>query len=275
MGGHNDFLKQQYNVSTLLNARVQLHARYSTNKYGWYSWVFDQFNVPETVKILEAGCGTGELWLHNKERIPKDWEITLTDFSDGMMSSTKQQLSSVDHPFRFTVADAIHLPFADQTFDTVIANHMLYHLDDPAIALQEFWRVLKPSGKLYCSTNGLQHLHQLEIWKKLLFPGPPKLPEHARFSLENAAHQLQQYFPSVHLLHYPDALEVSQVEPILDYLKSWNGNIVTDPEKWEQIHKLLQQELASHSTIHITKQTGMFIAGSNNHIAFNKESSML
>ena len=53
------------------------------------------------------------------------------------------------------------LPFEADTFDAVVANHMLYHVPDRAQALAEMQRVLKPGGQVYLATNGLAHLREL------------------------------------------------------------------------------------------------------------------
>src|ERR1700758_5420037 len=77
-------LNEQYKDAANLNARIQLHARFSTNKRGWNRWVFDQFKIPPNGRILELGCGPGKLWSSNLDGIGADWQITLSDFSEGM-----------------------------------------------------------------------------------------------------------------------------------------------------------------------------------------------
>jgi SAM-dependent methyltransferase len=57
--------------------------------------------------------------------------------------------------------DAARLPFRDGSFDTVIANHVLYHLDDPDAALREFARVLRLGGRLAVAVDGRDHLGEL------------------------------------------------------------------------------------------------------------------
>ena len=54
-------LAQQYNTSSNLNARIQLHERFSTNPLDWHRWVFEQFQIPENSRVLELGSGTGLL----------------------------------------------------------------------------------------------------------------------------------------------------------------------------------------------------------------------
>lgn len=62
-------LNQQYHNADKLNARIRLHAEFSTNPYGWLQWVFDHFDLPKYARILELGCGPGNLWLENQARI--------------------------------------------------------------------------------------------------------------------------------------------------------------------------------------------------------------
>jgi len=76
---------QQYKTSSNLDARIQIHGRFSINKYPWHHWVFDHFMLPTNSRILELGCGTGLLWLQNIGHIPDGWKITLSDFSPGML----------------------------------------------------------------------------------------------------------------------------------------------------------------------------------------------
>ncbi len=74
----NYLLTDQYKDDTNLNARIRIHELYSTNKYGFHQWAFDHLKLPLDSKILELGCGPGQLWLKNLDRILQDWDITPT-----------------------------------------------------------------------------------------------------------------------------------------------------------------------------------------------------
>ena len=82
-------LNEQYQDAGNLNARIRLHIEFSTNKYGWFPWVFDRYDLPEKCRILELGCGPGDLWGENMHRISPGWEITLSDFSPGMLEKAQ------------------------------------------------------------------------------------------------------------------------------------------------------------------------------------------
>jgi ubiquinone/menaquinone biosynthesis C-methylase UbiE len=140
-----DYLKKQYKDSSNLDARIRLHQRFSVNKYGWHPWVFDHFDLPPACQILELGCGPGSLWLDNRTRIPPGWEITLSDFSTGMLEDARRNLDP-QCQFKYKVIDAQSIPCENGYFDAVIANHMLYHVSNRPAALAEIRRVLKPAG---------------------------------------------------------------------------------------------------------------------------------
>src|SRR5438034_9612344 len=87
-------LNDQYKNAQNLNARVMLHARFSTNKYGWHRWIFDHFTLPQGARVLELGTGPGYLWSSNRDRIPQHWNITVSDFSSGMLEEARRNLAS-------------------------------------------------------------------------------------------------------------------------------------------------------------------------------------
>jgi ubiquinone/menaquinone biosynthesis C-methylase UbiE len=127
----------QYSNASNLNARIELHKRFSTNKYGWSNWVFDQLDFDGKKRILELGCGNGDVWRSNIQRKPANIHVILSDFSNGMLETAKQSLVDVSNGFKFQVIDAQSIPYENESFDMVIANHMLYHVPDRKKALSE------------------------------------------------------------------------------------------------------------------------------------------
>ncbi len=155
----------QYRDSSNLDARVVIHQRFSTNSYGWFKWVFDKLTkFPENAKILELGCGPAYLWKENINRIPSGWDITLSDLSSGMVDAAWRNLVVTGRAFHFKEIDAQSIPFENETFDAVIANHMLYHVPDRPKAITEIKRILKPSGRLVATTVGENHMKEMMDW---------------------------------------------------------------------------------------------------------------
>lgn len=61
----SNYVKYQYKNASNLNTRIRLHQEFSTNKYGWQRWLFDQLKFTPQSCVLELGCGAGNLWLEN------------------------------------------------------------------------------------------------------------------------------------------------------------------------------------------------------------------
>jgi SAM-dependent methyltransferase len=253
-------LNSQYKDATNFDARVELHRRFSINPYGFHHWVFDHFMLGEASAILELGCGPGGLWRSNRARIPAGWQITLTDFSPGMLQEARQRLG--DERFAYKVADAQALPFAEASFDAVIANHMLYHIPDRPRALGEIRRVLKPAGRMYASTFGRAHMRELDelVRKHLPMISWKALGDSTAFILENAQEQLAPFFAPITLDTYDDALEVTEPEPLAAYVFSRRRGALFTVEMRASFINFIRQELAERRTIHITSASGLFEA---------------
>lgn len=118
------YVAEQYRDNRNLDARIALHERYSTAPRYFHLWVFDHFDLREDARLLELGCGTGALWQKNRARIPSSWQLTLSDFSFGMLQAAR----STDVPAQLIQLDAQTIPFRDNSFDAVVADHMLYHI---------------------------------------------------------------------------------------------------------------------------------------------------
>jgi ubiquinone/menaquinone biosynthesis C-methylase UbiE len=236
--------------------------RFSTNPYGWHPWIFDQFKIAPRSRVLELGCGPGRLWSENSERIPAEWDITLSDFSPGMLAETRRNLAESGHPFRFEVIDAQSIPFAGASFDAVIANHMLYYMPDRAKALAEIRRVLQPDGYFYASTVGESHLREIGALVRQFDPQIPFGVEHftERFRLDNSTEQLSPYFSKIRLYRYEDALVVTEAQPLIAYVLSGISRTFMGDERVAEFAAYIQRELARQGAIHITKDSGLFEA---------------
>ena len=256
-------LQHQYQNASNLNARIALHARFSANAYGWHRWVFDQFAFPDQCRILELGCGPGTLWLKNQERIPADWNVTLSDFSAGMVEDARRNLADVTHSFAFRQMDAQSIPLPDASLDAVIANHMLYHVPDRDKAFAEVRRILKPTGTFYAAANGRDHLREISELQER-FGIPDTIGTHTEeFCLENGAEQLASWFVHVTSRYYEDSLRVTEVEPLVAFILSQSDAPQAGAARVEALREAIADELARKGAIHITKSTGLFLASAH------------
>ena len=256
------YVSEQYRNASNLGARVALHGHFSTNTHPWQRWVFDGFDLPAEARILEVGCGPANLWAENLDRLPDDWNVTLTDASPGMIRDARDRLP--DGRFSFRVADARELPFEGGAFDAVVANHVLYHVPDRGRTISEISRVLVPTGVLYASTNGRNHNREMGRMLRVLFPTRPHDVYHQDgigFSLENGEEQLSRRFGGVSLRRREDSLFVTEVRPLVDYLLSGTAaHAAGHVGDVAGLMRSLERELASRGGIHVTKDAGMFVA---------------
>ncbi len=86
-----DTVVSQYADASNLNTRASLHANYSTNKYGFANWVYDQYAFTPGCRILELGCGSGDGWANRIGRLPPGAELVLSDFSQGMVNTVREK----------------------------------------------------------------------------------------------------------------------------------------------------------------------------------------
>jgi SAM-dependent methyltransferase len=240
----NYLREEQYRDDTNLRARIDLHRRFSTNPEPWHRWVFDRFEFGPDDLILEVGCGPAELWAENLERIPPGWRLTFVDLSPGMIERARAVL---DDRATYEVADLQDLPFANESFDGVIANHMLYHVPDRARALSEIARVLRSGGRFYAASNGRGHLKEIHALRSE--------SRRVGFLLETAGDELEELFDNVRLEHYDCDLEVTEVEPVLAFVRS-----AGTPPLPEAV-SVVREEIARRGSFHVTKSSGMFVCG--------------
>lgn len=215
------------------------------------------------IKILELGCGDASLWNKNFNHIPSNWEITLTDFSDGMLKDAKKNLGEKRSRFNFKIVNAENIPFEEKSFNVVIANHMLYHVPNINKALKEINRVLKNEGILFASTVGKNHMKEIrEIISTFdiysLTSESWEITD--SFQLENGLKIVSEYFNMVELKRYKDNLKVTDPVYILDYIFSMPGNneVNLSLKDLKKIYDYLEDNINEKENIYITKDTGYF-----------------
>lgn len=263
--GMEKSLKSQYENANNISARIRLHKDYSTNKQGWFPWIYETGIAPvlsqnkdTIIEILELGCGEGSLWLENKEKLPPNVHITVSDISEGMIRDIRRNLDG-DTRFSYETFDCHKIPSKTKTYDIVIANHLLFYCNDIAQVCQEIKRVLKPDGILLCSTYGSMHMKEItelvQRFDKRIILAAENLYE--RFGLENGSDILKDYFSSIEIRNYEDAIIINQADPLIEYILSCHGN--QNQYLLERYHDFrLFVEKQVKKEYHITKDAGYF-----------------
>ncbi|XP_062576424.1 demethylmenaquinone methyltransferase-like [Saccostrea cucullata] len=133
--------------------------------------------------ILDAGCGTGNYACYFLDHEPRS--LTLVDASDGMLSVAREKLQSPNLKTKLSFKTGVlpNIPFEDNSFDSVMMNMVLHHLEihvnpdgksysNIAKTMKEVYRVLKPRGVLIVTTLTPEQVEA--YWFCHLVPGPLK-----------------------------------------------------------------------------------------------------
>ena len=252
---------EQYRDASNLDARVELHRRFSTNTYGWFPWIFDSLEtLLGNAHVLELGCGPAHMWKECVDRIPDGWIIILSDLSEGMVTAAWRNMAVTDRAFKHEQIDAQSIPYPDENFDIVIANHMLFHLPDRPKSLAEIRRVLKSGGYLVATTVGDGHVSEINKWLKKLNPDTDFAPFANPFTLDNGLDKITPFFSHVEIKRYDDNLCVTEIEPLVAYLKSSVRVSDLSESTLLDLRQELENILEKQGDIFITKDSGLFTA---------------
>ncbi len=96
-------------------------------------------------RVLEIGIGTGL----NVPFYTGAAEVVGIDTHKGMLKRAVHRTWESPTPVRLVTADALHLPFSDDHFDSAVVGFSLCTIPDPESALEETARVVRPGGRLY------------------------------------------------------------------------------------------------------------------------------
>ena len=250
-------LYSQYKDSKNTSIRIKLHEDYKGNKVGWFEWIYSLLNIKPCDNVLEIGCGNGELWRVNKDKLPDKVNIILSDISPGMIHDAKENIEE-STIFSYHIFDCNHIPYKDESFDIVIANHMLFYLKDRESVFHEIKRVLKRGGTFICSTYGKEHMKEIselvkEYDQRIMLSN---VNLYEIFGLDNGEKELEEYFNSVEKLIYKDFLKVNHWEPLIDYIMSCHGNQLEYIK--DDFSDFIKRKLKDKGYLKITKDAGIF-----------------
>ncbi len=250
----------QYGNDRNLRARQQLW-EHQVPRFDLAAWVLDLASVGPGMRVLDVGCGNG---MYLKALRARSVDAIGCDLSIGMLATARTH---------GTVAnmDVCALALRDETFDVVLAPHMLYHVEQRAVAAHELRRVLKPGGTCIVITNGSDHMRVLrEIVEAAVRRGTPhwewRNPSTHAFSLENGAAQLAVAFDHIECIRADKAppAVLHDADVAAGYVAGVAG--IYEPEidrPWtevvEEVRDTVSARIAATGAFIVTSSVGAFV----------------
>jgi ubiquinone/menaquinone biosynthesis C-methylase UbiE len=253
-------VKAQYSDDKNLSIRIRLHSKHSANKQGFIPWLFENYELSKSRRILELGCGNGSQWEGRIGHLPSDCLLILSDLSEGMVEEVWRKYRLQKNVLVQQI-DIQSIPFPNESFDIVIANHMLYHVPDLCKALLEVNRILKQGGKFYAATNGSGGMRlYLHDALKRFNPNINAFNEDFSFNLQNGHGILSGYFGNVRRIDYEDSLSITETRDLIEWIESTISIAGFSENSLAGLYDYFEGIRKKEGAINIPKETGLFVS---------------
>jgi SAM-dependent methyltransferase len=260
--------EQAYADGAHLDVRRRTHQLYTVDPVDFDQWTLAQIPWRGDERILDVGCGPGEL-LREMARHRDGWSLLAgLDYSSGMAIQAAAATRGL--PVHIFVGDAQTLPHPDLCFDVVMARHMLYHVPAMGRAVAEAARVLCPGGYFVVTTNSA---HTMQEYQALRDRAAARFPSMAspemsteRLCLENGPELLRSCFEMVSSTALTGTLRFTAAQPLVDYFAS-SRSLTMHPghseADWQAVLDFVRAEIQAtidrHGCFDVTKVTGTIV----------------
>jgi SAM-dependent methyltransferase len=169
---HNPQAEQMGDASMARNLRYQAEAIWPQERP-----LFDRYGLAGAIRILDVGCGTGEITRRLAERYP-DASVEGIDILEGNLAIARAEAGPESARIRYRVGDAFHLDLPGRSVDLLVCRHMSQAVPEFPSVLAEFTRVLAPGGRLHLLSEDYGMLHMPgggprdpdRFWQEVVLP---------------------------------------------------------------------------------------------------------
>lgn len=212
-------------------------------------------------RVADIGCGNGR---YVSPLANRGAAVLAFDLSAGMLRSVTGGSAGR------AVADAQALPVRPRSLDAALAMHMLYHVPDPALALGEAARALRPGGRLIAAVGGPRHLAEAgELWVRLLneagLEGVTGELDfiNRRVPQDRLARLLEQHFVEVRCSLLASTVVLQDAGPLARHMLSSTAAKAAAARGLDMTLRLqvaLEEAIAKDGALHLTTEVALFSA---------------
>lgn len=214
--------------------------------------LFHAYELPEEARVLDVGCGTGEIGLRLAREFPR-LRLLGIDVHEPHLELARERAQALGGRVEFRTGDAFALDLPDGTFDLTLCRHMLQAVPEPTRVLAEMRRVTRRGGRLHVVAEdyGMIHCHPCAVdgdrfWRE----GPITLGQRTGTDL----HGGRKAYTWLHAL----GLEDIRVDyAVIDTLRVERGVLVGIFEAWRDGYTEL---IAAHSRLSVREVRASFEA---------------
>jgi ubiquinone/menaquinone biosynthesis C-methylase UbiE len=245
---------QQYATDANLAARQAIYRFQQPRRHVWNE-TLDLAGLGGDEAVLDVGCGNGS-YLGALAQRQHGGLVVGMDLSPGMLAAAGTRSPGA----RLMLGDAQTLPFADGSFDVVLAMHMLYHVPDRALGIRELRRVMRAEGVTLVVTNSDHHLREID--EIVVAAAGRSLPSNRlTFTLESGEPELRAVFEHVDRRDMASELVITEVEAIVEYVQSMRAFVSDDQlgPVLDEVRTRVAGKIAERGALRVRTAAGCFV----------------
>lgn len=234
-----------------------LYERYGISGQRWHEWLFQQLPLEPGMRVLDAGCGHGNVWYSSWEEIPGGCQITLLDketdglqFLHGIYLERRRELAE-GAAFSFLCEDAEEWECPAAGYDLILAVHLWSYIRDKEALLQKLRRGLSEGGTLVStftsqiSVGDVNRLLEPALHRRVL----EVYEVRKRDFVEQMEKLFDREFGRVSRKVFHNGLRINQPEELLRYLCSLDGELEARIKSRESEVRRYLQELTEQGCV--------------------------
>ncbi len=255
-------IMQLMNMEETFDYRHNFYEEYSARAQDWFQWIFDRLELFEGIKVLDLGCGRGNIWIRNWSKIPQGTTITLVD----KRRSAIEYLESFYRKNQRLLQEGVRFQFLNQDietdfifqerYDRIVADHLWTFISKPEKLMKAISNALTPNGFMHSTHNSygfMEKVQQLFEKAGIAMDLNKRIQQQTkeRTQLEN---HMKNCFTQVDCVVFENRIVgIRQADAILRYVQSQDPQLYTDHcEDWKEYEQKINQELKEGAIFEMT-----------------------